>query len=268
MHTNPRIFGFIAISFMLFLNMVQIFTIILKLKMLQLTKNLASRFLSPHVRLMLLGAIFDWDGVIIDSINQHKESWIRLAKEESRTLNPANFHKGFGRKNTDIIPNLLQWTTDPDEIHRISTRKEELYREVLGETGLYCLPGVQDLLECLQEANFTCAIGSSTERKNIELALDMLNLRSYFTAIVSADDVDRGKPDPQVFLKAAMAINRDPKIRVVFEDAPVGIQAALAAGMKVVGVATTHFADALANAHKTVQALSDLDRSFYQELWA
>ncbi|MGB8166943.1 MAG: hypothetical protein WCF18_05590 [Chthoniobacteraceae bacterium] len=72
------------------------------------------------------GAIFDWDGVVIDSSKHHEESWERLARELGHTLAPDHFKKGFGRKNEFIIPNLLHWTSEPAEIHRISLRKEAL----------------------------------------------------------------------------------------------------------------------------------------------
>ena len=86
------------------------------------------------------GALFDWDGVIIDSSSHHEESWERLAREEARTLPPDHFKKGFGRKNEFIIPKLLGWAHDPAEIRRISLRKEALYRDVVAERGLSALP--------------------------------------------------------------------------------------------------------------------------------
>ena len=82
---------------------------------------------------MKFGAIFDWDGVVIDSALQHERSWEMLAEEEGRPLPPDHFEKGFGKVNKVIIPNLLGWTDDPVEIDRLGQRKEELYRELLRE---------------------------------------------------------------------------------------------------------------------------------------
>jgi HAD superfamily hydrolase (TIGR01509 family) len=186
------------------------------------------------------GAIFDWDGVIIDSSSHHEESWERLARELERSLPEGHFKAGFGRKNEFIVPEILRWTTDPAEIVTISLRKEALYREVVADRGIDALPGVRTWLERLRDAGVPCAIGSSTHRANIDLSLGLIGLREFFADIVSAEDVTRGKPDPQVFLTAAARIERAPERCVVFEDAYVGLEAARTGGMKCVAVATTH----------------------------
>lgn len=204
------------------------------------------------------GALFDWDGVIIDSSSHHEESWERLARELTKPLPPDHFKKGFGRKNEFIIPELLGWTHDAAEIRTISLRKEALYREVVAERGLDPLPGVRAWLERLRDAGVPCAIGSSTHRANIDLSLGLIGLAEFFSAIVTAEDVSLGKPDPEVFLTAAACIGRAPGRCVVFEDAHVGIQAALAGGMRVVAVATTHPLAELARADCAVERLDEL----------
>ena len=204
------------------------------------------------------GALFDWDGVIIDSSSHHEESWERLASELGRVLPADHFKKGFGRKNEFIIPELLGWTRDAAEIARISLRKEALYREVVAERGLDPLPGVRTWLERLRDAGVPCAIGSSTHRANIDLSLGMVGLAEFFSAIVTAEDVSHGKPDPEVFLTAAARLDRAPERCVVFEDAHVGIEAARAGGMRVVGVATTHPASELTAADRAVHRLDEL----------
>ena len=205
-----------------------------------------------------LGAIFDWDGVVIDSSRHHEESWNRLAREEKLNLPGGHFLKGFGMKNEAIIPGILGWTRDEAEIRRLSLRKEVLYREIIREWGLDALPGVRPFLERLEAAGIPRVIGSSTHRLNITASLDILGLGSFFSAVVSAEDVSMGKPDPEVFLLAAGKIDRAPSLCVVFEDAPMGIQAALAGGMKAVGVSTTHSGGMLAGAHKLARRLDDL----------
>ena len=215
-----------------------------------------------------LGAIFDWDGVVIDSARQHEEAWDRLAEEEGRTLPPGHFKKGFGKKNEVIIPEVIGWAkTDPEEIQRLARRKEAIYREILAETGIEALPGVKRLLDALSEAGVPCAVGSSTARLNIEAALAIMNLRESFQAIVCGDDVNRGKPDPEVFLTAAARIERAPSHCVVFEDAHVGIEAALAGGMKTVAIATTNPLPELNAAHRAVASLSQLELLDIQGLW-
>lgn len=216
-----------------------------------------------------LGVIFDWDGVIIDSSRQHETSWERLAVEERRSLPPDHFVKGFGKKNEWIIPELLGWTKESPEIRRLSLRKEALYREVVVERGLTALPGVKALLERLRAAGVPTCVGSSTHRENITTILNVIGLEGFFPQLVTSEDVTHGKPHPDVFLQAAARIGRRPEHCVVFEDAFAGIEAARAGGMKVVGVATTHPAEALAGkVDRIVQRLDELTVQDLVGLWA
>ena len=204
------------------------------------------------------GAIFDWDGVIINSAEHHLASWDRLAAETGFVLPAGHFKRGFGMKNDVIIPDLLGWTTDLAEIQKISLRKEEIYREVVRELGIKALPGVESWLTALREAGIPCVIGSSTHLENITTTLEVLGIGRFFSAIVSAEDVSRGKPDPEVFLTAARKIGVESKGCVVFEDALVGIAAAHAAGMRAVAVTTTEPREKLAHADQVVDRLDEL----------
>ena len=216
---------------------------------------------------MELGALFDWDGVIIDSSSQHEESWEMLAAELGKPLPADHFLRGFGMKNQVIIPEILGWTDDPDEIHRYSLRKESLYREIVRERGIEPLPGVVALLDMLQRHGVPCSVASSTHRENIETIFDALGLRGYFAAVVTAEDVSRGKPDPEVFVKSAERIGRDPRRCAVFEDAHVGIEAGLAAGARVIAVATTNPLASLDRAHLAVSTLEAVDWPAFSALF-
>lgn len=187
-----------------------------------------------------LGVIFDWDGVIVDSSHIHEASWERLAEEKGYTLRPGDFGKSFGCKNTEVIPHIFGWTQDPDEILRLGDLKEEHYRAIINEEGIEPLPGVIDLLNTLKEAEIPFGVGSSTSRENIELIIKKIGVNGYFTAITSAEDVHLGKPHPDVFLTAAKKIGIPPTACVVIEDAYVGLEAAKAAQMRSIAVATTH----------------------------
>ncbi len=204
------------------------------------------------------GVIFDWDGVIVDSSEQHEASWERLAREIGKPLPENHFQRSFGMKNEVIIPELLDWTINPEEIGRLSLRKEELYRELVRERGLEPLPGVVPFLERLAEADIPRIVGSSTHRENITTSLEALGLASYFPDLVTAEDVSRGKPDPEVFQVCARHLNRSPAQCVVFEDAHVGIEAARAGGMRVVAVASTHPRESLGDADRVVDRLDEV----------
>ena len=207
---------------------------------------------------MNIGAVFDWDGVIIDSSAHHAESWERLAREREYTLVPGHFKKGFGRKNDFIIPNILGWTNEKALITELSLRKEALYRDIVREWGIAPLAGVPEWLNHLKENGVPCVVGSSTDRANILTGLEVLGFTEYFVALVTSEDVSHGKPDPEVFLRAAEKIGRTPDRCVVFEDALVGIEAAHRGGMKAIAVATTNPIEALGAADIAVHRLDEL----------
>ena len=210
---------------------------------------------------MIKGVIFDWDGVVLNSAAAHERSWAMLAAEESLPLPEDHFKRGFGRKNAEIIPSILGWSRENAEIQRLGDRKEALYREILLAGGVQPLPGVREFLAQLDLLKMPRAVGSSTPRANIDAALTAMDLTGRFDAIVCADDVTKGKPDPEVFLTAAARLEVEPAHCMVLEDATFGLQAAKAAGMLAVGVTTGHTPDVLreAGAELVVDHLDELD---------
>lgn len=218
---------------------------------------------------MLKAAIFDWDGVVVDSSQAHRKSWDLLAKEESLPMEPGSFERGFGRKNQYIIPNILGWSRDPVEIERLGNRKEELYREILQEQGLDPLPGAIELFRSLKAAGIPMAVGTSTPRANFECVVNLIGADGFFETVISAEDVTHGKPDPEVFLKGAKALDVAPADTVVFEDALYGIEAALKGGMRAVALTTTHPADYFSDTSPDliVRNLSDITIPVLKGLW-
>lgn len=206
----------------------------------------------------LVAAIFDWDGVVIDSSDKHEKSWELLAAEINKPLPPGHFKRGFGRKNQIIIPEILDWSHDEAEIQRLGDRKEDLYRELVRKDGVRILPGARELVIALKQAGIPRAIGSSTPRANLEAIFASTGLNQYFDAVVSAEDVIHGKPAPDVFLKAAGLLGVPPASCVVFEDALFGIEAAHRAEMKVIAVATTNSLEALDHADRAVTSLEEI----------
>jgi beta-phosphoglucomutase family hydrolase len=203
-------------------------------------------------------ALFDWDGVIIDSSEFHERSWELLAAERKLVLPPGLFKKGFGMTNGEIIPHLYQWATDPAQVEELSLRKEELYRELIRKNGIKALPGVEQFLSALRKRRIPCVVGSSTPRLNIDTVIGRLGLTGYFKGIITAEDVKKSKPDPEVFLRAARRAGYAPDRCVVFEDSLMGIAAGKAGGMKVVAVTTTNPAEKLAQADMVVDRLDIL----------
>ena len=204
------------------------------------------------------GVIFDWDGVIIDSMAHHRESWARIAREEDLVLKEGFFEDAFGRKNEYIIPHMLEWSSDPAEIKRLSNKKEEHFRKVMLEQGVKPVAGVVEFIEELHSASVPCAVGSSTDRINIETALKQLPFKNRFKTIVTAEDVHHGKPDPEVFLICASRLGIEPKYCVVIEDAAAGVDAAHGGGMKAIAVPTTRSKKALQHADLVVDRLDEV----------
>jgi len=161
-------------------------------------------------------------------------------------------------KNEVIIPTILKWADTPAEIARLARKKEKQYRQLIRNEQIAPLPGVLTWLQQLKQAGIPCVVASSTDRENIDCALESLGIGEYFSEITSGDEVVHGKPAPDVFLLAAKKIQIPPTRCVVFEDAHVGIAAAHAAGMRVVAVTTTHPADSLTSADLVVSQLDEL----------
>ena len=186
------------------------------------------------------GAIFDWDGVVVDSSHIHLKSWEILAKELVLPLPNDHFERGFGKRNQTIIPDILGWTKNLELIEKWGLRKEEIYREIGASDGIPLAKGSKEFLERLHAEPFRCAIGTSTERKNVELAIKQHDLSNFFSASACSEDVQEGKPNPEVFLRAAAGLSISPTQCVVFEDSPHGIAAAINANMKSVALTTSH----------------------------
>jgi len=184
--------------------------------------------------------LWDLDGTILDSSHFHWLSWSAVLAAEGHPITYDQFISTFGQRNSEILQTYFGPDLSSTEIDRISAAKEEKYRELVRTRGIEPLPGVRRWLERLREDGWRQAIASSAPLLNVETILDALRIGDYFDAIVTGEDVDRGKPDPEVFLKAAAKLGAPPSRCVVVEDAPAGIEAARRAGMRVIGVLPSH----------------------------
>lgn len=196
---------------------------------------------------MNAGVIFDMDGVIVLTEKAHWESWLAVAKPRRVTLEYSTFLSCFGRTNPDCVPILFGPGISAAESADIADRKEAAFRDII-RGNMPLAPGLMPLLAKLKERGIRTAVGSSAPPENVDLVLDAGKLRPWFEAAVNGTQVKRGKPAPDVFLRAAELIHLPPDKCAVIEDAPTGIRAAVAAGMLAVGVASTHRADELLSA--------------------
>jgi beta-phosphoglucomutase len=211
--------------------------------------------------------IFDMDGVLIDSYHAHFESWRQVAAEHGRVYTEAQFAAGFGRTSREVIAE--QWSGESlsdDRILEIDRRKEALFREIIGR-DFPAMAGAVGLIEALVGASFRVAVGSSGPVENVRLAIERLGIGRFLSAIVTGDDVKRGKPDPQVFLTAAQRMQVPPARCVVVEDAPVGVEAAHRGGMRAIGLASTgRTVEQLRAAELVVRSLSELSPERFLEV--
>jgi beta-phosphoglucomutase family hydrolase len=183
--------------------------------------------------------LWDMDGTLVDSAKYHWQAWRDTMAHEGFPITHEQFLATFGQRNDSILRQWLAERAAPDLIQRIGDAKEALYRQHVRKQGIKPLPGVAHWLQQLHQQGWPQAIASAAPRANIETILDVLSASDIFQAIVSAEDVHKGKPDPEVFLVAARKLGVSPEHCIVVEDAPHGIDAARAAGMRSIGVSRT-----------------------------
>lgn len=199
--------------------------------------------------------IFDLDGVIVSTDEYHYQGWKRIAEEEGvyfdRVINEAL--RGVSRmESLEIILRKAEKAYTSEEKTALAQRKNDYYRESLNNlTPGDILPGTLDVLKGLKEKGIKVAIGSSS--KNAPFILEKIGLKDTFDAVADGNGIINSKPDPEVFLLAAKLLGLEPDVCAVVEDAEAGIEAALAAGMKAVGVGAAALSP---KAHYTMKDLS------------
>jgi HAD superfamily hydrolase (TIGR01509 family) len=213
---------------------------------------------------MTHGVLWDLDGTLVDSAEFHWLSWRDTMAAEGRPITHEQFLASFGQKNDRVLAGWLGPGASAEWIRRVGEAKEREYRRLAELHGLTPLPGAAEWIRRLHERGWKQAIASSAPRENVHVMLRALAVDRDFDAIVSAEDVTAGKPDPEVFLRAADRLGLSPEQCIVVEDAAVGIEAARRAGIKSIGVSR----GAPLDADITVSALSDLPDGAFERLIA
>ncbi|HEX6973105.1 MAG TPA: HAD family phosphatase [Vicinamibacterales bacterium] len=188
--------------------------------------------------------LWDLDGTLADSEEYHWLSWRDTLVPEGIEITYDQFLASFGQKNDRILTEWLGKGATPERIRRLGDAKELEYRRLAKERGLTPLPGAAEWIQQLKRAGWKQAIASSAPRENVEVMLAALGLATFFDAVITAEDVTAGKPDPQVFRAAAFRVHVPPSHCIVVEDAAAGIEAARRAGMRCIGVSRTTRLDA------------------------
>ncbi len=201
--------------------------------------------------------IFDMDGTMVDNMGYHKQAWIAFAKKHGINLSEYDFqHKFSGKKNKDIFESLFNKSLTLEEITSFTKEKEGLYRKIYS-SYIKEVEGLSELIQEIKAKGLPVAIATTAPKENREFVLKHLNMEDTFDSILGDEDTKKGKPDPEIYLKTAEKLGIDPKNCLVFEDTPPGVLSAKNAGMKVVGVLTTHTKEEL-KADSSIKNFSDL----------
>ena len=206
--------------------------------------------------------LWDLDGTLADSSAFHWRSWQAALAAEDAAITEAEFRATFGQRNDEILSAWLGPEASPERIRRVGEAKEVAYRSYVSEAGITPLPGAAEWVRTLHHRGWRQAIASSAPRLNIEAMHRALSFDGLIDTLVGAEDVNAGKPDPEVFLVAAARLGVQPSRCVVVEDAEAGIQAAQRAGMASVGVG----GGAVEAADVVVASLADLPPGVFGSL--
>ncbi len=206
---------------------------------------------------MIKACIFDLDGVIVDTAKYHYIAWKEIANELGFEFSETHNEKlkGVSRmKSLDIMLAVGGINLNREQKEVLAAKKNEIYlKYILNMGSEEILPGAMELLLELRKKGISTALGSAS--KNAVTILEKLNLTNLFDTIIDGNKTTKAKPDPEVFLKAASELKVNPNDCIVFEDAPAGVEAALAAGMKCIGIGSI---ENLPNAHMVVGGLNQI----------
>ena len=188
---------------------------------------------------MTKGIIFDMDGTMVDNMMVHHRAWQQKLSELGLELSLDEVKEKIHGINEEILGRLFGDRFTPEQRRRISWEKEAAYREIfLPELRL--IPGLPLFLEKIRSAGIPMAVGTAAPPENVDFVMDHLNLRSYFTGVFHAGTVSRGKPDPEIFEKAAASMGLAASECLIFEDSVTGAEAARRADARAVILTTTH----------------------------
>jgi beta-phosphoglucomutase family hydrolase len=212
--------------------------------------------------------IFDMDGTIVDNMAFHTRSWVTFFQRRGQDIDTDEFFRTTaGRQGKEIIRSHLGEDLADDEVATLNHEKESVYRELYAP-HLKAVAGFGELIAGARARGMALAVGTAAPPANVAFTLDGLDLRRHFDTVVGAVDVARGKPHPDVFLEAARRCGALPEHCIVFEDAPLGVEAARRAGMRTVVITTTLPAASFAEFDNVVAIVSDFSALSLDALFA
>jgi len=216
---------------------------------------------------MLKGVIFDMDGVLIDSHPVHRKAWRKFLATVGKNVQEE--HLDFileGRRREDILRYFLG-NLPESTMAEYGQRKDHFFHESFRD--IKPMPGIIPFIDVLEAAGIAMGLATSASSFRTRKTLHLLGLEGRFTAVISGDDVSSGKPDPATYTLASERMNLSPNELLVLEDAPCGVRAAKAAGMRCIGVSSNGRAEALrqAGADSVIPSFADMQIDKLTRLW-
>ncbi len=212
-----------------------------------------------------VAVIFDMDGVLVDSNPYHKVALTQFCSKYGYTLSGTELvEKVYGRTNKEWLTNLFG-TLTPEQLKQYTEEKESLYQQ-LHQRDITPVKGLIPFLEMLEENNIPKAIGTSAPRSNVDFILSNTATGKYFPVILHDTFVTRGKPDPEIYLKAIAALKMPAAKCIVIEDSLSGIAAGKASGAKVIGITTTHTREEMKDTDWVIDDFDNLDLAILKRL--
>ena len=205
--------------------------------------------------------IFDMDGTMVDNMAVHTRTWISFFAERGIALDPRSFHdRTAGRTTPEILRMFLGDDLSVEQVYALGEEKEARYRDFFRKHARP-VTGLIELLHAARAAGYKLGVATAAPPENVALTLGCLGLSNFFDVIVNGAEVRNGKPDPELFLMAAARLAVDPRACLVFEDAPMGVEAARRAGMQAVVVTTTLSAEEGRQLSGVIHTVSDFSES-------
>ena len=206
--------------------------------------------------------IFDMDGTLTDNMHYHHLAWMKFIEKKGLEIDAETFERDYHKGTLiEVMAHFFPHLTTEEDLREVGNEKEALYRNTYGHL-LQPLPGLHAFFKGLEAKNLPIGLATMGDQNNLEMTLKQLKIASCFHSTTGGDQVEKGKPHPEIFLTAAKKLGVAPEYCLAFEDTSSGIQAAQAAGMDVVGVATQFSLEKLL-ALGCVSGINDYEKQFF-----
>jgi beta-phosphoglucomutase family hydrolase len=210
-----------------------------------------------HVELPFKGVIFDMDGTLLQTTEADYQAWKLVFEDEGRTLTHQDYFPLLGIRSNEVIKNQLGM--EGDAITQTLQKKMRYFEDYIAINPIEPLPFAEAFLQQLQKYPLKMALATSSRKAKMELVMTQVDFLQYFDELVTGEEVDNGKPAPDIFIKAAKKLGLQPEECFVVEDAFNGVKSAKAANMKCVAITGTHEASSLTHADKVINTYENLD---------